>query len=55
MAPSGRSRWTRAGLGLLTGYRLTDRAEVEFRYVASHFGQENLPARLASLNLLLRF
>ena len=54
-APSGSSRWTRAGLGLLTGYRLTDRAEVEFRYVASHFGQENLPARLASLNLLLRF
>jgi hypothetical protein len=54
-APSGRASWTRAGLGLLAGYRLTDRAEVEFRYVASHFGQENLPARLASLNLLLRF
>lgn len=53
--PSGSSDWTRAGWGLLTNYRWADQAEVEFRFVASHFGQQNLPARVASLNLLLHF
>ena len=53
--PSGTSAWSRAGWGLLTNYRWTERAEVEFRFVASHYGQQNLSARVASLNLLLHF
>ena len=54
-APSGSSHWTRAQWGVLSNYQWTDRAELEFRFMASHFGQQNLPARVASLNLLLHF
>lgn len=53
--PSGSSTWTRQGLGVMAGYRWTDRAELQFRIVSSHYGQENQPARMASLNLLLHF
>ena len=53
--PSGSTTWTRQGLGVLAVYQLTERAELEFRIVSSHYGQENQPTRVASLNLLLHF
>ncbi len=53
--PSGSTTWTRQGLGVLAGYRWTERVELEFRIVSSHYGQENQPTRVASLNLLLHF
>ena len=53
--PSGSTTWTRQGLGVLAGYRWTERADLEVRVVASHYGQENQPTCVASLNLLLHF
>ena len=52
---SGTSRWTREGLGLVGTWRVTPRLEAEVRWLASHYGYENLPARLGTLGLLWRF
>lgn len=54
-APSGSSTWIREGLGLISTYRLTKQADIELHLIASHFGQENLPTRMASFNLLWHF
>jgi hypothetical protein len=54
-APSSSSSWTRLGLGLMTGYRWAEHAEVELRFVSSHYGQENQPASVVSLNLVWTF
>ncbi len=50
--PSGSSRWTRAGVGLLVGRRWNANLGAEVRFVASRYGQENQPTRVASLNLV---
>ncbi len=52
---TGTSHWTREGLGLVGSYRITPRLEAEARWVSSHYGYENLPARLGTLGLLWRF
>jgi hypothetical protein len=52
---SGSSSWTRLGLGLMAGYRWTKHAEVELRFVSSHYGQENQPTSVVSLNLVWTF
>ena len=52
---SGTSRWTREGIGLVGTCRITPRLEAEARWIASHYGYENLPARLGTLGLLWRF
>jgi hypothetical protein len=54
-APSGRSQWTRLGLGAMTGYKWTEHVEVELRFVGSHYGQENQPTGVVSLNLVWTF
>jgi len=54
-APSGSSTWTRQGLGVLAGYRWTSHAETELRFVTSHLGYQNQPARSTSLSLLWHF
>jgi len=54
-APSGSSHWTRQGLGLLAGYRWTPQAETELRFVSSHLGYQNQPARSTSLSLIWHF
>ena len=54
-SPSGSSRWTRAGVGLLVGRRWNANLGAEFRFVASRYGQENQPTRVASLNLIWTF
>ncbi len=51
-SPSGSSRWTRAGVGLLVGRRWNANLGAEVRFVASRYGQENQPTRVASLNLV---
>jgi len=52
---SGTARWTREGLGLVTTWRLTPRLDLEGRWIASHYGYENLPARLGTIGLLFHF
>jgi len=54
-SPSGSSRWTRAGVGLLVGRHWNANLGAEFRFVASRYGQENQPTRVASLNLIWTF
>ncbi|HJV49322.1 MAG TPA: hypothetical protein VJ549_08620 [Geothrix sp.] len=54
-APAVSSHWTRLGLGLLVGRQWTRHAEVELRFVSSHYGQENQPAGVVSLNLVWTF
>lgn len=52
---AGTSRWTRAGLGLVSAYRFTPRLEAEVRWISSRYGYENLPANMATAGLLWRF
>ena len=52
---SGSSHWTREGLGLLGTYRVSHHLEAEARWISSHYGYENLPARFGTLGLLWRF
>ncbi len=52
---AGTSHWTREGLGLVGSYRITPRLEAEARWISSHYGYENLPARMGTLGLLWRF
>jgi len=52
---TGTSHWTREGLGLVVTYRITPCLEAEARWLASHYGYENLPARMGTLGLLWRF
>ena len=52
---SGTSHWNRVGLGLLGTYRITRQLEAETRWISSHYGYENLPARFGTLGLLWRF
>jgi len=52
---TGTSHWTREGLGLVGTYRITPHLEGEARWISSHYGYENLPARLGTLGLLWRF
>lgn len=52
---SSSSHWTREGLGLVGTYRMTPRLEAEARWISSHYGYQNLPARFATLGLLWRF
>jgi hypothetical protein len=60
-APSGTvegsssTTWTREGLGLLASYRLSPSTDVELGVVSSHYGQENQPTRVATLNFLWHF
>ena len=52
---TGTSHWTREGISLVVTYRITPRLEGEARWLASHYGYENLPARLGTLGLLWHF
>ena len=52
---SGTRHWTRMGYGLVSSYRLTPRLEAEARWIASHYGYENLPARFGTIGLLWHF
>jgi len=52
---SGSSTWTRAGQGALAGYRWNRHLETELRFLFSHYGYENQPTRVASMNVLWHF
>jgi len=54
-APTGSSSTTRVGLSLVGGYRWTRHADLELRFVSSHYGQENQPAGMVSLNFVWTF
>lgn len=53
--PSGSSSWNREGLALLAGYEWNRHTETELRFISSHYGYQNLPARMATLNLVWTF
>jgi hypothetical protein len=53
--PSGSSNWTRFGLSVALGHRWTEHVEVELRMVGSHYGQENQPIGVVSLNFVWTF
>jgi len=54
-APSGSSKWTREGLGILASHNWNHHLETELRMIASHYGYQNLPVRFTELNLLWHF
>ncbi|GLH74420.1 hypothetical protein GETHLI_29220 [Geothrix limicola] len=54
-APAGSSHWTRLGLSLVAGRQWTKHAEVELRFLSSHYGQENQPTSVVSLNFVWTF
>ena len=51
---SGSSHWTRQGLGLVASCRIAPRLAAEARWISSHYGYQNLPARFGTLGLLCR-
>lgn len=53
--PSGPSSWTRFGLSMSVGHRWTEHVEVELRMVGSHYGQENQPTGVVSLDFVWTF
>jgi len=52
---SGRSHWIREGLGFVVSYRVTPRLDAELHWISSHYGYENLPARMGTVGLLWHF
>jgi len=53
--PSGTSTWTREGLGVLAGRWWNPHLETVAKVQLSHYGYENQPTRVASLNVLWQF
>lgn len=53
--PRSTTCWTRLGLGLMVGRQWSKHADVEFRFMSSHYGQENQPTNVVSLNLIWTF
>ena len=54
-SPSGTSTWTREGLGVLAGRRWNPHLATVAKVQFSHYGTENQPTRLLSLNVLWHF
>jgi len=53
--PSGTSTWIREGLGILAGRWWNPHLETVAKVQLSHYGYENQPTRVASLNVLWQF
>lgn len=53
--PRSTTRWTRLGLGLMVGRQWSKHGDVELRFMSSHYGQENQPTNVVSLNLVWTF
>lgn len=53
--PRSTARWTRLGLGAMVGRQWAKHVDVELRFMASHYGQENQPATAVSLNFVWTF
>ena len=51
----GTSHWIREGLGLVVSCRLSSQLDAEAHWLSSHYGYENLPAYLSTVELLWRF
>lgn len=55
VAVSGTTHWDRLGSGPVLTFRFSRRFEAEARMIFSRYGQENQPARTASIGLLWHF
>ncbi|WLT31443.1 hypothetical protein [Geothrix sp. PMB-07] len=53
--PRSTTRWTRLGLGLMVGRQWSKHTDVELRFMSSHYGQENQPTNVVSVNLVWTF
>ncbi len=52
---SGTSHWTRAGLGFAVTRRFRPGLELEARWIASHYGYEDLQARVGTVGIIWTF